>query len=112
MSTDNVTPIRRRVPTAEIVDFDTRAMRDIEEVWRLRAQVLEHIAAMNKLCDRMHELPHVWGIGEVELAECLEQAEAALTPLDDDPDDPKPGDESYPAYRLWQSFKAAKNIEV
>ncbi|MGA7540630.1 MAG: hypothetical protein WBW93_17875 [Steroidobacteraceae bacterium] len=87
------------------------AMRDAEKVWQLRAQVLEHVKAIDELLDQMEELPHVYGIcpGGVD----LEGIEAMLTPGDVAPGDddiPKPGDEDYPAWRRWLAIRKAKNL--
>ena len=115
MSGDNVTPIRPGLSTA-VQAGDRTARRElaaaaeqhIEEVWQLRTQVLEHIKAIEGLCDRMLDLPHVWGVCPAEVADHLDGIEAMLTPCGK----PEPSDPDYPAWRRLMAFKEARNIET
>ncbi|MFZ0501251.1 MAG: hypothetical protein WAU49_05135 [Steroidobacteraceae bacterium] len=86
-------------------------VRDAEKVWHLRAQVFEHVKAIEELCEQMFELPHVYGICPEEVADHLDGIETMLTPADvapGDDDPPKPGDENYPAWRRWLVIRDAK----
>lgn len=91
--------------TDKIVSLDQR-LRDVEEVWRLRAQVLEHLGAIEQISERMLELPHVWGVCPDSVAGYLDEIEAMLTPADCEPgEEPKAGDQDYSAWRLLVAFK-------
>lgn len=86
----------------------TKARREAEKVWQLRAQVIEHVKAIEALCEQMEELP-VYGICADEVVKRLDDIESLLTPAALGPDDevPKPGDEDYPAWLRWQAIKDA-----
>lgn len=86
-----------------------KARREAEKVWQLRAQVLEHVKAIEALCEQMEELP-VYGICADEVVKRLDDIESLLTPADIGPDDelPKLGDEDYPAWCRWLAIKDAQ----
>jgi hypothetical protein len=96
MSADNVIPLHPGADErAPILERYVETTRDIEEVWCLRAQVLEHVKAIEELAKRMIELPRMWGVVPQNVAGYLGDVDAMLTPAADcdcDPeDDPKPG---------------------
>ncbi len=86
-----------------------KARREAEKVLRLRAQALEHLKAVEQLCEQMEELP-VYGICAEEVGNLLDGIERWLTPVDLGPGDevPEPGDEDYPAWCRWLAIKEAK----
>lgn len=107
MSAD-VTPIR---PGVACLKPPAGTLREVEEVWRLRGQVLEHVKAIESLCKRMLELPHVWGVCPADVTGRLDEIEAMLTPEDpEDGVDPEPGDSDYRQWRLWLAFRDAQGI--